>query len=750
MAKSKRNEALYWAAEPLSYDVATRALDKFAAGLSRARQTQQFDVSRRMLMTYYGWGDAGRDTSRVQLGGEQGELAMFVHNTLRPRVAQQLALIAGQRPGIKPVATNTDSASTAQTILADGLRQYYERTLAIPAIETDAVRGGLLAQQHWAVTSWRRAKGQPLAVGEDGRIEYEGGPEVDSVPWWRCIADPLARTPSQRAWVIWRKPGNRFALAAEYPQAAEYLKNSTGSDIRAAYDWGTQLGQDALTDFVNFDVLLGDALDTEEGVWVWEVRHVPTPALPNGRLVRFVSPDCVLFDSAAFSQQAQAPSEESQANYDSGNQPADVRDVGYPYDDLEAFDYVPERVVGTNNGHSGLRDVLGIQQLYDVCTTTAATTVNLFGRPHLWAGPEGAKGINAQAMSTGPVILETPTKPEVVKFEALSSDISKVGEWARGMADEAGGLNETVMGNPPAGMPAKAQALQRAQAVQVHQSANAEYMRLVENIATSVLRVAKRFARAQQTAEIAGKSGAWELRQWKREDIAGVRRFACEVVDPLTQSFEGRQAQAEFLAEKGWVSREGYFALMATGSMREPLESDNARLELIAQHKELLRQGIGLPPVDLAATQQAQMLDPNAAPVFVADGRPAVRLAKMDPHWLAIPEYYAVLLSPAARENPAIVEAVTGVVQESLRLWASMTADELAAMRGVPLPSSVGMGMPPGPMEDPAKGKGEATPPSKLEAKRDESLPKPPTNPLNNNTEGTEALALPAQPMPTA
>lgn len=741
---------MYWAAEPLSYDVACRALDKFAGGLARARQTQQFDVTKRMLMTYYGWGESGRDTSRVQLGGEQGELAMFVHNTLRPRVAQQIALIAGQRPGVKPVATNTDSASTAQAVLADGLRQYFERTLGIPAVETDTVRGGLLCLQHWAVVSWKRAKGQPLAVGEDGRIEYEGGPEVDSVPWWRCIADPLARTPQQRNWVIWRKPGNRFALAAEYPQAAEYLRNSIGSDIRASYDWGAQLGQDALTDFVAFDTLLGDSLDAEEGVWVWEVRHIPTPALPKGRLVRFVSPDCVLFDSAAFVEgQPATPQTDGYAAAEA--QQMEGRDVGYPYDELVAYDYSPERVVGTNNGHSGLRDVLGIQQLFDVCTTTAATTVNLFGRPHLWAGPEGAKGINAQAMSTGPVILETPTRPEVVKFEALSSDIAKVGAWAKEMADEAGGLNETVMGSPPAGMPAKAQALQRAQAVQVHQTANAGYMRLVENIASGVLSVAKRFARTQQTAEIAGKAGAWELKQWQREDIAGVRRFSCEVVDPLTQSFEGRQAQAEFLAERGWISREGYFAFMATGTMREPLEADNARLELLAQHKELLRQGIGLPPIDMQATAQAQMADPMAGPVFMATDKPCVRLARMDPHWLTVPEYYSVLLSPAARENPAIVEAVTSVVQESMRLWASMSADELAAMRGPPLPSQVGLSaMPAGAPEEDGGETGEVTPPSGLEAKRDEDLPKPPKDPINSSTEGTEALALPASPMPSA
>jgi len=208
------------------------------------------------------------------------------------------------------------------------------RTLGNSGIETDAVRGGLLAAQHWLVNSWRRAKGEPYAVDENGHIQYEGGIEVDSVPWWRCIADPLARTPSQRSWIVWRKPGNRFELAAEYPAAAEYLVHSAGSDIRASYDWGAQIGADALADFVSFDVLLGDTLDTDEGVWVWEMRHLPTPAMPNGRLLRFVSPDCVLFDSAAFKESATTyPAGESESQ-GAGHQETGgpgFRDVGYPY-----------------------------------------------------------------------------------------------------------------------------------------------------------------------------------------------------------------------------------------------------------------------------------------------------------------------------------------------------------------------------------------------------------------------------------
>lgn len=727
----------YWAAEADTKELVKRALERFGRALAKAERSGQLDRTRRMLLAYYGRGEGGRDTSRTRLGGRQGELALMVHNGVRPLISQVLALVCGQRPGLKPVATNTDASSIAATELADGVRKHYERTLELPGVELDVARGGFLGGAHWGVLAWKRTKGEPYGIDESGRLVYEGGVEVFSLPWWRMAADPLARRPIERNWVLFKRPANRFELAAEYPECADRLVQDAGQ--LPSNDWGEQIA--SLKDFDGLDELFGDNLDPEDGVWVWELRHLPTAALPRGRIVRFVSGDIVLFDSASF--KAPAPT--------GGEQPvqeeAEGRDVGYPYAGLHAYDFASERVVGTARGHSGGWDMLGLQELLDVCTSTTATVVNLYGAPHLWAGAAGAGGIHAAAMGSGPIIIETATKPEVINLldQALSRGLVDVTGFVRDLLREAGQLNKTVMGEPDKNMPAQAQALQRAQAVQVHQTAQGEFFRLVENLATGCLQLSQRFAKTKQMAEIAGKAGTWELKEWSREDVANVPRFSLEIVNPLTQSYEGRQAEAEFLAERGWLTKDGYLSLKSTGSLKEPLEADNAKLELLAQHKQLLRDGIGLPPLDEAATELALMQNPLAGPVFVDDGTPHVRLVKLDPHWLTIPEYYSVLLSPAARENPAVVDAVTGVVQESLRLWASLTPDELAVMGGPPLPSQMQASTPEAPMPGgegaPAPGAGPTSsgpsgPPGEPQ------LPKPPPDPITQQQPGRESLGL--------
>lgn len=755
----------YWAAEQDPQELVSRALSKFCQAMNTARKIGTLDRTRRMLMAYYGRGVDGRDTTRTRLAGKQGELAKMVHNAVRPLNAQVLALICGQRPGLKPVATNTDADSIAQTALADGIRSHYERTLEVPAIETDVVRGGTLAGQFWAVESWKRSKGAAYGVDEAGRLAYEGGIELVSLPWWRAAADPLARRPVQRQWFLFKSPANRFDLAAEYSHCEEKLLE--GVESKNAIDWAQQIT--GYTDFEQLDVLFGDTLEAEEGVWVWELRHLPTPALPKGRYVRFVTGDCVLFDSAQYKEapqvqvSGQADVEEvdppTQA-IDAAPAPAGAVDVGYPYaeTELHAYDYCPERIVGTATGHTSQWDVLGLQEMLDVCTTVLATVVNLFGLPHLWAGPKGAAGITAEPMSSGPIILETPSKPEVIKFEALSDDVVEAISIIRELAVEAGSLNKTVMGETDPGMPAQLAALQRAQAVQVHQTATGEYVRLVENIATGLLKLSQRFAKSEQTAEIAGKSGQYELKKWKRENIAGVPRFAVEIVNPLTQSFEGRQAEAEFMADKidpktgtPWLTREGYLTLKSTGTLKEPLEADQAKLELLTQHKTLLREGKGLPPIDMPATEAALAADPTAGPVFMGgNGDQFVRLNKLDPHWFTIPEYFSVLLSPTARENPDVVKAVHGVIQESMRLWASLTPDELAIMHGTALPSQLAAsqpgppaegGAPGAPGDGPAPPGGDAAAPA-MAGPSDPSMPKPPPDPIAGTQQGAEATAL--------
>lgn len=720
----------YWAAEPDSSELVSRCLERVQRHVKRLSAQGRLSKAMRTLSARYGRGvDGAVGTDRMRSTGAAGGTTALTVNLIRPGLEHVLGLVTGQRPGLKPVPLNTDSTSSAQARLADELRGYYERKLDCAGLEIDVVRGGIAASSWWLVQSWRPTLGAKMAVDPDtNRVIYESDVELLSLPFWRCAADTVARRQDQRTWVAFRTPGNRFDLAAAYPHCADKL--TQGAAEKLAADWGQTIGVGPSEGTAGgLDALLEDVVETEDAVWVWELRHLPTPALPEGRLVRFVNDDCVLYDSAAVRM---GEGEETQA-------------TAYPYSELHAYEWAPERVVGTANGHTAAFDMLAVQQFADVCTTSIATTVNVLGLPHLYMGPggEGAAANTYELGRSGIMAIEGSTPPQVVDFQALKPEVVSALGLARDIGRETLSLNNVVVGQPDKGMPAQAMALMRAQAVQFHQAAQGEYMRLVEQNMTGILALLKRFATSARVSQVAGLSGEWLTREWQAKDIANMSRYVVERIDATTLSYESRVALAETMAKMGWLDRESFLSIYRSGDLKERLDSATSARDLIAANKDLLRQGIGLPPIDMAATDAAVNealeagVDPTqVGPVFTDDGERHVRLLKTDPHWTAYNEYKAVLDSPASRENPAVVAAVSGVLQETLRLWASMTPDEIAAAQGQALPSQMAMAAPPPPGDDAEGTPGELAGPATDAPK----LPKPPQDPLTGAREGSESL----------
>lgn len=689
------------------------------------------DRARRLMSAYYGRGvDGASSAAHVSSGGQQGELTKALHNAIKPLVTQVLGLIAGSRPALKPVATNTDATSLSQSELGDQIREHFERELNLGDLEHDCVRGGLLSSSFSLIQGWDRKAGEPVAEDPDTQeIINAGDVEVFTAPWWRIAYDPGARRPEHRMWCIFKRPKGRHELAAQYPQHADRLKQMGAEGSK----WADEITGGA--EYVGLDELFGDKLDTEDSVWLFELRHRPCAALPRGRLVRFVDLDCVLYDSMGFETVDETGATQAE-------------DVGYPYDakELHAYEYCPERIVGTATGHSSNFDLCGIQQMVDVATTATATSMNMLGMPHIWTGPPGGDGVNPIKIgNTGITVLESQSEPKVLQFQAVNPSMLEGLSLFLDLLRQSSALNKTVMGEPDKGMPASAQALQRAQAVQYHQTAQGEYIRLVSSNVTGILRLAQRFADEPRIAEIAGASGRYEAKEWSKGDVAGVRRFSPEQINPMLRGYEARMALAEKLAEHNWANRAEFLSVYTTGDTKQMLEGEKNQLELIAAHKNMLRDGIGLPNVDLHASVQA------GEPVFVDDGQPHIRPLKTDMHWVAYGEYRSVLDSPEARNNPAVVKAVSGVLQETIRLWRALTPDELAACGGKPLPTQLmamqggpgmgapGAGGPPGPGGPPKPGadkspglapKGPAAPP----------LPKPPQDPITGEKPGKSSL----------
>lgn len=703
----------YWADERDQKKLIARCLDRYGWHMSTLKSTGRLDAMLRFMQGYYGNGtDGTRDSGRLQEAGEQGEVTDMHVNSMRPVLSNTLAIVAGTRPAVKPVATNGDATTAAQTRLAMALHEFYDRKINAKTLEIDTARGSLITSSWWLIQGWKASAGEEVAYDVDkDKIYYEGDIELFTSPPWRTAADMTASNEAERRWVLFRKKYPRWDLInrATDPVVKEKLmKGATSPSLGVHLTRLLSGGVMATTN--TLDALMGEDIFLEDEVWVWELRHLPCPALPDGRLVRFVEPDVVLFDSYA----AGEPSPQA-ANDDVETQRPRVK---YPYEELHAYEMAPERIVGTTHGHTSMFDLMGLQEFIDMCTTSLATTINLMGMPHLWSPNGGAPGVHQ--LSTGPTVIETPIRPELIDFQAVKQEVFQAADWAVSLMNKSAALNDTVMGNPQKGMAASAQALQRAQAVQFHQISQDEWVRLIERNANGRLRLLKRFARAERVAEIAGAGDTWELKKWKADDIAGVERFQVEPINPMSATFEGRQAIAEQMGVQG----DDLFDFLTTGSLKKVTQQRTMQLELVERNVALLLSGKGLAPLDMEQTQL------TGTPVFTTppDGEQVVSILRSDAHHIAIPKYLSVVNSPEARNDAALIGPALDCVAESLRLWKTLSVDDCQAFGIPPLPSMMAPPMPQAPgAPPPANDNTEVNAPSTPQGQPGQAgMPQPP------------------------
>ena len=717
----------YWADEREQKKLISRCLDRFAWHMDSLRATGRLANMLRMMTAYYGRGtDGNRSAAGLQLAGAQGEVTDLHVNTIRPVLQNTLSIIAGTRPAVKPVATNGDSATAAQTRLAMGLHEYYDRKFATKTLEIECVRGGLMTSAWWSLQGWKPSAGDEVTVDEKDQIIYEGDVEEFTRPPWAIASQQSATNEAERQWVLFKRKANRWELAnrAKDPLIKQKLIDGAAASNSDNYIQG-RMAKTTLSMVGGLESLMGEDIRTEDEVWVWELRHLCCPALPNGRMVRFVEPDIVLFDSYAAGEPV--PDDET-----GEVEPQQPRGVKYPYEELHAYEFSPERIVGTLHGHTPMFDLLALMEFIDIGTTSMATTLNIMGMPHLWSKMGMAP--NVQTLSGGITLMETPEKPESIDFQAIKPEVVQAIDWATSKMNASAALNDTVLGNPQKGMAASAQALQRAQAVQYHQISQDEWVRLIEKNANGRLRLLKRFARTERVAEIAGSANSWEMKQWKAEDIAGVERFQVEPINPMSATFEGRQA----IAEQMGVTGDNLFDFMTTGSLKKVTEARTLQLELVERNKALLMRGIGMAPIDQEQTAM------TGQPVHATPEKGAeyVSILRSDPHHLAIPAYLSVVNSPESRSDAELVAPALDCVAESQRLWATLTPDDCQAFGIPPLPSAMAAAATPQAPSAPPPANDNAEAPSTPQGQPGQAdLPKPPPSPIEGEN-SPDSLSL--------
>lgn len=701
----------YWASESDSGTVVDAVVKRIGSYRKTLDETGLALRILRSFNAYQGYGPNGdSESSRTTFAGQTGEILKITVNQYAAMANQTTVLITSNKPTVKALASNNDYASLAQCKFAEALNDYYDRELAVSDVEREAARNMVIFGESWVVLDWDNSQGEPTmideSIGPDGKVSERvitnGDVRIYSLTPFDIGRDPLAQKVDDITWVAFRRRVSKWDLAAQYPDKAD--------DIRAFSSTGEMFSGTADIEFDFFGNRTRQQSEDEDLVWMWEFRHIPTPALPNGRLIKFLNSKTVLFDTVetieAHYEDVEVPVPPSidrltgmeispaSTRIESQLVEEQIEDHGYPYrDSLFAFSAAPERIPSTSLGHTAFFDLLSLQEGVDLSASIMMSAVNAGGLQNLYV-PRGSNiTVNKMSGALNVIEYDGDKKPEAQANLAIPQEVTQLADNMKTWMQSRVSLNDVVTGTPSAGMPAQGMALLRAESVEFHSGLQEAYERLVQRDRTGILKLLQIFANTERVALIAGKGNHWALREFKKQDISNFNRFVVEPVNPSLKTLAGKVSFAQPLLQGGMITPQQYLQLHTTGRLEPITDFAAANQARIERNKELLMQGVGLPPFKLAPDGNPA-LDQSGMPQFQDVPGLYVRPLISDTFWVDIPEYLSILATPEIREMNAVTQKVLQVVQYCMALWQQQPPAITAVMRGVAFPGGPG-GAPP-------------------------------------------------------
>ena len=604
------------------------------------------------------------DAHEISFGGEQGELVNFAVNHYRNLAQHMLVMVTATRPAFQARSSNTDHKSQLQTLLANGLLEFYMREKRLErhlktAVEYAIVLGSGYVKMEWNSTSgeiydyvdatpvfdqeeeaakdefgeyikdendnYIGVSGKVLTqkVDEDGNpIKkdgsplnpypiYEGDVQFTNLSPFDVVFDSTKETSYDHDWVLCRTFKNRHDLAAKFPELATEIKQlKTKSEL-------------------NRHRLCISPLDETEDVPVYEFFHKRTESVEEGRYILYLSDDIILMDTVL------------------------------PYRTLPIYRISAAEILGTPYGYTSMFDLLPMQDALNSLYSTVLTNQNAFGVQNV-LNPRG-NDVKVNQIEGSLNFIEYNAqigKPEALNLTQTPAEIFNfMAQIEKGM-ETLSGVNSVARGNPESSLRSgNALALVQSQALQFISGLQQSYIQLIEDVGTGLIKLLQDFAAVPRIAEISGKSNKSKMKLFTGDDIGSINRVIVDAGNALASTTAGKSEMATNLIQMGLIqSPEQYFSVINTGKLETMTQGPTDELLLIKAENERLVDG--------------------DKPIFVID---------TDAHALHIREHKTVLADPDSRMDNALVQRSLKHIQEHIDALRNVNPDLLAISGQQPL-----------------------------------------------------------------
>ncbi len=495
------------------------------------------------------------DSSKLNQGGRQGEKTRLKANHFRNLIRHLHQLTTSQKPAMTARASNSDFQSQSQTILADGLLDYYWREKNLGNVVRDAAELSLAVYgEAFIHNPWNPGAGDIFEVTEAGPL-YEGEQEYDILTPLDVIRDPSLKDFKKSNWSIVRLQKNKWDLIAQYPSQEQELLKTPAENLNSE-DWPT------------FQVRGGNDPKNDDLVEQFIFYHKKTRALPQGRLVIYVK-NAVLFDGPM------------------------------PYRDLPVRRLAAESLYGTIYGYTVAWDLLGVQEGIDELHTILMSNNKAFGVQSIHI--KDTDSIQVSQLGQGLTLFKSEEPPTPIQLTKSAPETYDYLSRLEATGEILSGVSSTMRGAPESNLKSgTALAMVVSQSIQFASSLEESINRVVEELGTDLINNLKDFALSERVVTVVGKSKRNFVKTFTSDDINEISRVVVEQVNPLTKSTAGRAEIANNLLTQGMIkSPEDYMMVLSTGTLSPIKEGVELEMLTIQAENEDLREGKDVVPVVL-------------------------------------------------------------------------------------------------------------------------------------------------------
>lgn len=642
-------------------------MDKSSSFFNYLKANAYLEKIQNMWRMYYG---TGRDNvgygHSIDFTGEQGELVSLPVNHFRNLAQHIYVMITANRPIMESRAVNNDYKSLSQTYLANGILEYYMREKRLEDCLKKAVELSICTGTGYVKLEWNATAGEAYDVDpETGEFSYEGELEFSNLSALDVVVDGTKET-WDNDWLVCRTFKNKYDLMAKFPEVEMQIRSLPSKSEGSVGRLGI---------FTN---------DDTDDIPVYEFYHRKTESMPDGRYLLYLSEDIILLDTKM------------------------------PYRNIPVFRIVPSEILGTPYGYTPMFDIFPIQEGINALYSTILTNQNAFGVQNLYV-PRGAD-LQVSSLSGGMNIIEANAKPEALNLTETPAEVFKFLEMLIATAETISGVNSVARGTPPASLESgTALALIQSMSLQFMSGLQQSYVKLIEDVGTSIIRMLQDFAMSPKIVAIVGKDNRTFLKEFTGENIAAINRVVVDVGNPLSRTIAGRVQMAEQMMQMQIIKTpQQYFQVLNTGRLESMIQGEEKELLNIQSENERLMEGI------------------------------QVLVAPTDRHTIHINEHKSVIDDPDLRNDPALVKIVMDHIQDHLNALRNTDPALLQMLGQQPLPPLESMIEQPLPQEE--QGVPEGLEPNSEVLAPDIGLIQP-RNPRISGP-GVEDVGLPDLPKP--